>query len=46
MGRVAPAIVFVVSLVFLGRSPTLAEIASSAVLVAGTLWLARSRPSP
>ena len=45
MGRVSPAIVFAVSLVFLGRSPKPAEIASSAILVAGTFWLARARPA-
>lgn len=45
MGRVSPAIIFVVSLAFLGRIPMRDEIAASAVLVLGTIWLARARPA-
>ncbi|MHC4957529.1 MAG: DMT family transporter [Planctomycetota bacterium] len=44
MGRVAPVLIFLVSWVALDRLPQQAEIYSSAVLLAGTIWLARARP--
>jgi drug/metabolite transporter (DMT)-like permease len=45
MGRVQPVIVFIISLVFLGRIPAGKEIASAVLLTVGTFWLIRSRPA-
>jgi len=45
MGRVQPVIVFLISLVFLGRIPAGKEIASAVLLTLGTFWLIRSRPA-
>jgi drug/metabolite transporter (DMT)-like permease len=42
--RVQPAIVFLLSWIFLSRLPSGLEIASAALLVAGTLWLGVLRP--
>jgi drug/metabolite transporter (DMT)-like permease len=44
MGRISPVLIFLVSWVALDRLPQRAEIYSSAILVVGTLWLARARP--
>jgi drug/metabolite transporter (DMT)-like permease len=43
MGRVQPAIVFLISWIFLSRLPATNEIVSAAFLVAGTVWLAAAR---
>ena len=43
MNRVQPAIVFVLSLVFLHHVPERQDIFCAALLVAGTLWLAAQR---
>jgi len=43
MGRVAPAIVFLISWIWLGHLPKRHEIWSSLVLVAGVVWLALAR---
>lgn len=44
MNRVQPAIVFALSWALLDRLPEHEEIVSSALLVAGTVWLALARP--
>jgi drug/metabolite transporter (DMT)-like permease len=43
MNRVQPAIVFLLSWLFLSRLPTTPETVSALFLVAGTLWLALAR---
>lgn len=43
-GRVAPAVVLVISGLWLGRWPRGNELLSSAVLVLGVVWLALARP--